>query len=126
MDKTKSIRSITEFFSIKRHKDLQKSMEPECEVHQPWEEFLMPVRVGSSMSNLHTISTIKVGKLVHPMIRKTPCGVSIPFSRNSMVRRAFEFMRLYTHFSGNSSRSVPGVPLDKIKYFLSRSLGDEL
>jgi len=43
-----------------------------------------------------------------------------------MVRHAFEFMRLYIHFSDNLSRSVPGVPLDKIKYFMFRCLGDEL
>jgi len=33
IDETKSIRFITEL-----QNDLQKSMEPECEVHQPWEE----------------------------------------------------------------------------------------
>jgi len=38
IDKTKSIRFIAEIFSRKRQKDLQKSMEPEREVHQPWEE----------------------------------------------------------------------------------------
>ena len=58
--------------------------------------------------------------------QEAPYGVSIPFSRNSMVRRSFEFMRLYIHFSDNSSRSVRSVPLDKIKYFMSRCLGDEL
>ena len=76
----------------------------------------MAVRVGSSLSNLYTMSIIQTGKLVHP----------IPFLRNSMVRRAFEFMRVYIHFSDNSSRTVPGVPLDKIKYFMSRCLGDDL
>ena len=38
IDKTKSIRFITEIFSKKKQKDLQKSMEPEREVHKPWEE----------------------------------------------------------------------------------------
>ena len=38
IDKTRSIRFMTEFFSRKRQKDLQKSMEPEREIHQPWEE----------------------------------------------------------------------------------------
>ena len=88
----------------------------------------MAVRVGSSLSNLYTMSIIQTGKLAHPMIRTPPPpdGVSIPFLRNSMVRRAFEFMRVYIHFSDNSSRTVPGVPLDKIKYFMSRCLGDDL
>ena len=34
-----------------------------------------------------------------------------------MVRRAFEFMRLYIHFSDNSSRSVRSASLNKPKYF---------
>ena len=41
------------------------------------------------------------------------------------MHRAFEFMSLYINFSDNSSRSVPSVPLDEIKYFRSRCLGDE-
>ena len=43
-----------------------------------------------------------------------------------MVRHAFEFMRLYIHFSDNFSRCVPGVSLDKIKYFMFRCSGNEL
>ena len=41
------------------------------------------------------------------------------------MHRAFEFMSLCINFSDNSSRSVPSVPLDEIKYFRSRCLGDE-
>ena len=58
--------------------------------------------------------------------QEAPYGVSISFIRNAMERQAFEFMRLYIYFSNNLSRSVPGAPLDEIKYFIFRCLGDEL
>ena len=94
-------------------------MEPEREVQQPWEELFdgCPCWKPSVKSLYDDYNS--GGKGCPSNDQELPYGVFMPFLRNFMVHRAFDYMRLYIHFSGNSSHSVPSVPLDKC-------LGDEL
>ena len=72
-------------------------MEPERELHQPWVELFDDSPCWKQLVKSSYDVYNSGGKVDSSNDHEPPYGVSILFLRNSMVRHAFEFMRLYIH-----------------------------